>query len=198
MLRQAVIISAVVATLGGCAINSWETDYILLPEGEVHVVAAPEGVSFLPPDHRLRYFPPRARERVISGRGTVRCRVGADGKAEGCVGIAEHPADPYFSFADATRRIALRSKADPGIIPPGTTFEVTMTFLAHVWIDLDCDVTVERIATDCRVRQQHLGDPSVGERVARAAEGKPPPEGVDAFRPGRARWRVIDVAPVGG
>lgn len=73
-----------------------------------------------------------------------------------------------------------------------------MEFRAHVWVDLDCDLTVERTAADCRVRQQHLGDSSVGERVARAAEGKSPPEGVDALRPGRARWRVIDVAPVGG
>ena len=189
-------LSLLFATLSGCAINSWETDYIVLPQGEVHVVAAPAGLTFLPPDHWTRYFPARARDQGLSGRGTVRCRVGAGGAIEACVPTDEHPTRTYLSFADAARRIALRAKADPQILSPGADIELTFEFLAHSWIDLDCDITVTRVADDCRVRKQVSGGLGLGERVARAAEGRPPPNGIDAMRPGRARWRVVEVIPI--
>lgn len=63
------------------------------------------------PAEKLRYYPPKALGRHVSGRAVLDCSIGDDGHMRGCQVVEETPAS--YGFGEAGLGIACKFHIDP-------------------------------------------------------------------------------------
>lgn len=121
-----------------------------------------------------RLYPPKARERVLSGRVVLACVISASGRLQDCRVVEETPRG--YGFGEAALRAAGRYvvRADgPGDAAAvvGRTVNLPVAFTVRGWVDLRCGVDPKGRAKGCRAVGEHPPGRGFGALYARAAEG---------------------------
>ena len=192
LFMSAAFVALVMLT--GCAHRPL-SDSVVLPPRDVTIVSSPPGFqirAFGGPaqdDFIDRYFPSRSAELGLSGRSTVECKVSAEGAMTSCE-IIEDP-QPRQGFGEAAMRVMKRGAADPNLLPAGSSVRVSFDFVNSNEVDVECDISIERIARNCRVVRSFYADQGSRSKALTLAEGAAPPASVSALHRGPARWRLV-------
>jgi TonB family protein len=122
-----------------------------------------------------RFYPSRARERVLSGRAVVSCVIAPSGRLADCKAVEEVPAG--YGFGDAAVQVAGEyvagaqgsGRAREGIT--GTRVQVPVLFTVQGWVDLRCSLDAAGRAANCRAVSEHPPGRGLGAAYAREADG---------------------------
>ncbi len=108
--------------------------------------------------------------------------------------MTEFPRD--MGFGTAAVRAANKFRATGPEAPEGRQVEIRLAFQAYADVEVECEVTVERIAAGCRAIDSYWRTGYAPAQAVEMAEGKPPRYNISTLHPHTDRWNVSVPIPL--